>query len=92
VDYLAFSHHPPKWLVDGDDMMQEFANKVRAQLYGHEHDQRIVRTQDSVTLFARAVNPLRSESNWQPGYNIIEVGVREGLMWTPPGLQTVLRC
>lgn len=75
VEYLAFSHHPPKWLVDGDDMMQEFANKVRLQLYGHEHDQRIVRTHDSVTLFAGAVNPHRSESHWQPGYNIIEVGV-----------------
>jgi predicted phosphodiesterase len=75
VEYLAYSHHPPKWFVDGDDMMQEFANKVRLQLYGHEHDQRIVRTYDSVTLFAGAVNPHRSESNWQPGYNIIEVGV-----------------
>ncbi|MDR8402244.1 metallophosphoesterase [Paraburkholderia sp. USG1] len=75
VEHLAFSHHPPKWLADGEDMVSEFANKVRIQLYGHEHDQRIVPSQGSVTLFAGAVNPHRLEGQWQPGYNLIQVSV-----------------
>ncbi|MGA4332489.1 metallophosphoesterase [Ralstonia nicotianae] len=80
VEYLAFAHHPPVWLADGDDMVGEFDDKVRIQLYGHEHDQRIVQRQGTVALFAGAVNPHRSEPNWLPGYNIVQVGVdvREG--------------
>jgi hypothetical protein len=72
VEYMVMAHHPPSWLADGRDAKLSFENGARIQLFGHEHDQRIVPGRDWVKLFAGSVNPHRSESGWKPGYNIIE--------------------
>ena len=75
VEYMAFSHHPPKWLLDGEDMLNELDDRARIQLYGHEHDARIVTMQRTVRLYAGAVNPHRSQAHWVPGYNFLQISV-----------------
>ena len=75
VEYMAFSHHPPKWLLDGDEMLNELDDRARIQLYGHEHDARIVPMQRTVRLYAGAVNPHRSQTCWVPGYNFLQISV-----------------
>jgi predicted phosphodiesterase len=74
VEYLCMSHHPPNWLLDGPEF-ELGLDRARIQLFGHEHDQRILPARDYVRLYAGSVNPHRSEPNWQPGYNIIDVSV-----------------
>ncbi|UOA07351.1 metallophosphoesterase [Methylobacter sp. S3L5C] len=75
VEYLAFSHHPPIWLLDGNDMLNELNDRARIQLYGHEHSARIERLQETIKLYAGAVNPHRDQSNWSPGYNFLQISV-----------------
>lgn len=75
VEYMVMAHHPPSWLADGRETERAFESGARIQLYGHEHDQRIVAGRDWVKLFAGAINPHRAESGWKPGYNIIEAYV-----------------
>lgn len=87
VEYLAMSHHPPSWLLDGPEFEQGL-HRARIQLFGHEHDQRILPARDFVRLYAGSVNPHRAEPNWQPGYNIIDVAVanRENARWLDVGV------
>ncbi|MFJ7797761.1 metallophosphoesterase [Pseudomonas sp. NPDC096950] len=79
IEYLVMAHHPPMWLADQKEAERAFNNSARIQLFGHEHDQRIVPGRDWIKLFAGSVNPHRAEPNWRPGYNIIEVYVDPGL-------------
>lgn len=76
VEYLTMCHHPPNWLLDGREVSASLDDRSRIQLFGHEHDQRIIPGRDNVKLFAGSVNPHRREDNWRPGYNILEVSVR----------------
>jgi predicted phosphodiesterase len=75
VEYLTICHHPPSWLIDGDEVERALSNRARIMLFGHEHDQRIDFKRDAAFLYAGAVNPARDEKGWKPGYNIIEVWV-----------------
>lgn len=75
VEYLAFSHHPPTWLLDGNDMQNELNDRARIQLYGHEHNSRIDPHQQTIMIYAGAVNPHRDQSNWSPGYNFLQISV-----------------
>lgn len=75
VEYMVMSHHPPSWLMDGNDAQSSFDAKSKIQLFGHEHDQRLLPGRDFVRLFAGSVNPHRPEPNWRPGYNFIDVSV-----------------
>jgi len=75
VEYLTICHHPPAWLLDGDEVEEALRDRSRIMLFGHEHDQRTDLNRDCVTLFAGAVNPQRDEARWKPGYNIIELSI-----------------
>lgn len=78
VTYMAMSHHPPSWLMDRREIEGALNGRAKIQLFGHEHDQRVVMGRDWAKLFAGSVNPHRAEPNWRPGYNIIEIYVEEG--------------
>lgn len=78
VEYLTMSHHPPNWLMDKRETEQALDGDARIQLFGHEHENRVMPGRDWVKLFAGAVNPHRAEPNWHPGYNIVEVKVLDG--------------
>lgn len=72
---LALCHHPPSWFSDSPDVEDALNNRVAIQIFGHEHRQRCVRSQDYIRFTAGAVNPDRSEPDWKPGYNLIDLSV-----------------
>lgn len=78
VEYLTMSHHPPNWLLDKRETEIALDGEALIQLYGHEHESRVVPGRDWVKLFAGAINPHRAEPNWRPGYNIIELRIDAG--------------
>lgn len=81
IEYLTICHHPPNWLLDQKDFDAALSSRARVQLFGHEHQQRIVLARDYVRVFAGAVNPHRNERFWKPGYNVIELDVcKDGLV------------
>lgn len=75
IEYMVMSHHPPAWLKDGNESQVSFDAKSKIQIFGHEHDQRLMAGRDFIRLFSGSVNPERSEPNWRPGYNIIDIAI-----------------
>ncbi len=73
VEYLTLCHHPPDWLIDQDTVVDHLESKVRVQLFGHKHSQRIKSINETVRLTAGAMHPERGDA-WEPMYNIIELG------------------
>lgn len=74
---VVLCHHPPDWLLDQDEVEDALRGRAAIQLFGHKHRARIDTGYGFVRCSAGAVNPDRNESNWQPGYNLINVRVRE---------------
>ena len=72
---VALCHHPPRWLLDRSDVEAFLNSRTTLQLFGHEHDRRIRRVDDSVQVFAGALHPQREERCWEPSYNLIEIGL-----------------
>lgn len=70
---LVMSHHPPDWFLDKDDVEDAVNGRAAIHLFGHKHRQRIHRDPSYVTFYAGAVNPVRQEKDWKPGYNIIRI-------------------
>ncbi|MEV4778402.1 metallophosphoesterase [Burkholderia sp. LMU1-1-1.1] len=75
IEYLVFAHHPPSWLLDGSEMVNELDDRAAIQLYGHEHKARISQSGSSIVMYAGAVNPVRDEGDWLPGFNFIRISV-----------------
>jgi predicted MPP superfamily phosphohydrolase len=74
---LVMCHHPPDWLMDGDQADDDICGRAAIHLFGHKHRQRITREANYVRLSAGAVNPDPAERGWLPGYNLIDIAVRE---------------
>lgn len=72
---LTICHHPPDWLLDGDDVDDMLNARAMFQVFGHKHRQRINQSKANVRWGAGAVNPSQSERQFEPGYNIIEIEV-----------------
>lgn len=72
---MTICHHPPDWLVDGDDVDDLLNERAMFQVFGHKHRQRILEGRTYIRWSAAAVNPSRSEQQFEPGYNIIELEV-----------------
>ena len=75
VEYMVLCHHPPQWLMDQDAADLFLNERARVQLYGHKHNQRVNRIDDSIRVVAGAVHPEKREPNWQPRYNFISAEV-----------------
>ncbi|MFO0578927.1 MAG: metallophosphoesterase [Polyangia bacterium] len=73
VEYLTLCHHPPDWLQDHDTVVSHLESKVRMQLFGHKHSQRVQEINKTLRVTAGAMHPERDESNWEPMYNVIEI-------------------
>lgn len=78
VAYVTLCHHPPQWLLDGDDVETILRNRAKIQLFGHKHSQRLEQIDATLRLTAGAVHPDRREPNWVPRYNILSVRVTGG--------------
>lgn len=73
IEYLTLCHHPPDWLQDQDTVVSHLESKVRMQLFGHKHAQRVQEINKTLRVTAGAMHPERDESGWEPMYNIIEI-------------------
>jgi predicted phosphodiesterase len=73
VEYLTLCHHPPDWLRDQDAVVNHLESKVRIQLFGHKHSQRVQLINDTLRITAGAMHPERNERDWEPMYNVIEI-------------------
>lgn len=73
---MVVCHHPPDWLYDGDDVKTDFKARTRLQLFGHKHkfDAELVDGK-TLVLSAGAMQPSRSEDDWEPRYNIIDISI-----------------
>jgi predicted MPP superfamily phosphohydrolase len=74
---LVLSHHPPDWLMDHEYVEDAVCARASIHMFGHRHRQRIQRDERFVRFSAAAVNPDRHEPGWMPGYNLVDVHVRE---------------
>ena len=72
---LVLSHHPPEWFMDHDDAEDAICARAALHMFGHTHRQRITREARYVRFSAGAVNPDRNNRGWQPGYNLVVLGV-----------------
>jgi predicted phosphodiesterase len=70
---MVMCHHPFDWLMDGDDVENALDRRATFQLFGHKHKQRVHREADFVRWGAGAVNPSRSEKQYEPGYNLVRI-------------------
>lgn len=77
VEYLTLCHHPPDWLRDQDTVVSHLESKVRMQLFGHKHSQRVQEINKSLRVTAGAMHPERDDGGWEPMYNIIEISRRD---------------
>lgn len=73
VEYLTLCHHPPDWLQDQDTVISHLESKVRMQLFGHKHSQRVQKINETLRITAGAMHPERDGSDWEPMYNVIEI-------------------
>lgn len=74
---LAMFHHPFDWLSDGDEIADQLSNSAKISLVGHKHRQRVLSDHNGVIFSAAATNPSRTEGDYKPGYNIIDLSIRE---------------
>lgn len=74
---LAMLHHPPEWLEDYDKVDEALTEGCQIVLLGHKHRQRHTYDKRSIRLAAGAVNPARTEGNWEPGYNFVKLQIVE---------------
>ncbi len=65
-------HHPPNWLRDGYSVQQALNPRAVLQLFGHEHEEKLNSTHESVMISAGALHPAR-DGCWDPRYNRITV-------------------
>jgi predicted phosphodiesterase len=76
---LVVTHHHLSWLRQRRELEDHLNDVAPLQIFGHVHTNRIERNTEYLRLTASAANPERSELNFEPGYNFIELEVnREG--------------
>jgi calcineurin-like phosphoesterase family protein len=76
VEYLVMCHHPFSWLRQGATLHDFLNTNARIHLFGHEHTNRIEPGRDWVRIAASAAHPDRTESGWEPGYNLLRLCVK----------------
>ena len=79
VEYVTLCHHPPQWLRDQDTVENKLDARVRLQLFGHKHSQKIEEiNQRTVRLVAGALHPERGGTDhWTPTYNLVRAQVQK---------------
>src|SRR5262249_40877182 len=65
------------WLQDQDSVVNHLESKVRIQLFGHKHSQRVQTINETLRITAGAMHPERDGGDWEPIYNVIEIERRD---------------
>lgn len=69
---VALIHHPLPWLRDGGAVAGLLA-RAQVQLFGHEHKPDFDSTDETVQIFAGAVQPPSNEESRSPAFNVVEL-------------------
>lgn len=72
---LVLCHHPCEWLEDREAVDDALNARAAFHVFGHKHKQRLQMDPSYVRFAAAAVNPSRTEQPYNPGYNLIRLGV-----------------
>lgn len=75
---VVLCHHPPDWLADYEVVENYFNGRTSLQLFGHKHDQKLRRIEDSLQVVSGAVHPSRDEGGWEPRYNFVSLEINSG--------------
>lgn len=74
--YMVLCHHPPECWKDNDILEKLMHERVKIQLYGHKHLQKIEVDKKSLKISSGAIHPER-DYNWIPCYNWISIKVEK---------------
>ncbi len=74
---IVVCHHPYNWLGNGKEFHEHVTNTAKVLLFGHEHENRFLPTQDYVHVSASAVIPDRDGGKTNPGYNIFKINLQD---------------
>jgi predicted phosphodiesterase len=77
VAYMTLCHHPPDWLVDGDNVRVALRAYSKIQLFGHKHMHDIEQVNGSLWICSGAVHPVRTEKQWNPIYYFLSIKVEK---------------
>ena len=72
---LVVAHHHLTWLRQGQALEDHLNDVAPVQIFGHVHTNRISREVEYIRLIASAAHPDRTEPQWEPGYNFLELSV-----------------
>jgi len=75
VTYMTLCHHPPDWVIDGDNFDDRLLARAKIQLFGHKHTFRLIPIGETLRLSAGAVHPDQQEPNWIPRYSFLSLRV-----------------
>lgn len=70
---ITICHHAFEWLLDGDDQRNIIDNRSPIHMSGHDHRQALRKTPCGLHLQAGAMQPDRSEDDWESRLNVITV-------------------
>ena len=76
IENLIMCHHPCSWLRQSVALGGHLDDVARLQLFGHEHNNRVVLGRDLIRIHASAAHPEKTEPGWEPGYNLISLKVK----------------
>lgn len=75
IENLVLCHHPLNWLRNGEELSDHLNDVARIQLFGHRHTNRIDLNRDYIRVAACAAHPDRTENDYEPGYNLLDIEV-----------------
>ena len=76
VTSVVLCHHPPDWVLDGDNLASTLNAQTHVQLFGHKHFHQHLRIKNSVILSSGAVHPVRDQQKWEPRYYVLSLFVK----------------
>jgi predicted MPP superfamily phosphohydrolase len=70
---ISLCHHPFQWLLDGDEQRDRLDHRCALQISGHVHRQQLRKTDSGLHLLAGAMQPDRSEADWESRVNLVSI-------------------
>lgn len=68
---VTICHHEFDWLLDGDEQKDVLDHRSGLHISGHDHHQRLRKTDGGLHLHSGAMQPDRTEDEWEPRVNLI---------------------
>ena len=84
VIYMSLCHHPPECWIN-KNLSEYMDERVKIQLYGHKHIQKIDANNKRLRISSGALQPVR-DNDWFPRYNWIKIYIEDNelVIWVYP--------